>query len=109
MLLLKTILFIIQIISTIAIIGFILLQKGKGAETGFANISSDSLFGAKGSANFLSRATAIVATIFFISTLSIVAVDNKITHSNDLGVMNASTDNQHITHSADKNSIPVVN
>jgi preprotein translocase subunit SecG len=56
-----------------ALIGFILLQHGKGADMGaaFGSGASGSLFGAVGSANFLSRTTAILATVFFVSSLGL--------------------------------------
>jgi preprotein translocase subunit SecG len=59
-----------------ALIGFILLQHGKGADMGaaFGSGSSGSLFGAAGSANFLSRTTAILATVFFVSSLALTYV-----------------------------------
>ena len=57
----------------LAIIGLVLLQHGKGADmgSGFGGGASGSLFGASGSANFLSRATAVLATIFFILSLTL--------------------------------------
>jgi preprotein translocase subunit SecG len=63
----------IQLISAFAIIGLVLLQQGKGADMGasFGAGASGTLFGATGSANALSRATAIVATIFFVCTLTL--------------------------------------
>ena len=64
-------LFILQILSAMAMIGLVLIQHGKGADMGasFGSGASGSLFGATGSANFLSRSTAICATVFFASTL----------------------------------------
>ena len=61
----------IQMISAVAMIGLILVQHGKGADMGaaFGSGGSGSLFGASGSANFLSRTTAVLATVFFVSTL----------------------------------------
>ena len=61
----------IQLLSALAMIGLILMQHGKGADAGaaFGGGSSGSLFGASGSANFLSRSTAVLATVFFVSTL----------------------------------------
>lgn len=55
------------------IIGLVLLQHGKGADMGaaFGGGSSGSLFGATGSANFLSRTTAVLATVFFITSLAL--------------------------------------
>lgn len=56
-----------------AVIALVLLQHGKGADMGaaFGGGSSGSLFGATGSANFLSRSTAIVATLFFLTSLGL--------------------------------------
>jgi preprotein translocase subunit SecG len=62
-----------QIISAIAMIGLVLVQHGKGADMGasFGSGASGSLFGATGSANFLSRSTAVCATVFFVCTLAL--------------------------------------
>ena len=62
-----------HVVVALAIIGLVLLQHGKGADmgSGFGSGSSGSLFGATGSANFLSRATAILATIFFLTSLGL--------------------------------------
>jgi len=64
-------LFILQVLSAMAMIGLVLIQHGKGADMGasFGSGASGSLFGATGSANFLSRSTAVCATIFFAVTL----------------------------------------
>lgn len=83
----KTLIWVVQIISAISIIILVLLQHGKGADATFgASASSASLFGASGAANFLSRSTAIVATIFFITTFSLVLLSNN-GSLNDIGVM----------------------
>ncbi len=68
-----TIAVVLQIMSAIAVIILVLLQHGKGADLGaaFGGGASGSLFGATGSANFLSRSTAVASTIFFCSTLAI--------------------------------------
>ena len=68
---LMTLLLAAQILSALAMIGLILLQHGKGADMGaaFGSGASGSLFGASGSANFLSRSTAVLAAVFFASTL----------------------------------------
>jgi preprotein translocase subunit SecG len=64
---------VLQILSAMAMIGLILMQHGKGADMGaaFGSGASGSLFGASGSANFLSRATAMLATVFLVSTLAL--------------------------------------
>ncbi len=66
-----TILLAVQMISALAMIGLILVQHGEGADMGaaFGSGGSGSLFGASGSANFLSRSTAVLATVFFVCTL----------------------------------------
>ncbi|OGB76155.1 MAG: preprotein translocase subunit SecG [Burkholderiales bacterium RIFOXYC12_FULL_60_6] len=68
---LLTVMLAVQMISAIAMVGLILVQHGKGADIGaaFGSGGSGSLFGASGSANFLSRTTAVLATLFFASTL----------------------------------------
>jgi preprotein translocase subunit SecG len=61
----------VQMLTALAMIGLILIQHGKGADMGaaFGSGSAGSLFGASGSANFLSRTTAVLAAVFFASTL----------------------------------------
>jgi preprotein translocase subunit SecG len=73
MLFFKTLIVVIQILSALGVIGLVLLQHGKGADMGaaFGSGSSGSLFGATGSANFLSRTTAVLAAIFFVATLTL--------------------------------------
>ena len=63
----------IHILVALAIIGLVLVQHGKGADMGaaFGSGSSGSLFGATGSANFLSRTTAVLATVFFVTSLTL--------------------------------------
>ena len=63
----------VQIISALVMIGLVLIQHGKGADMGasFGSGASGSLFGATGSANFLSRSTAAAATVFFVCTLAL--------------------------------------
>jgi preprotein translocase subunit SecG len=73
MLYLKTLIIVIQLLSALGVIGLVLLQHGKGADMGaaFGSGASGSLFGATGSANFLSRTTAVLAAIFFVTTLTL--------------------------------------
>ena len=74
-----TIAVIVQVICAIGVIVLVLLQHGKGADMGaaFGSGSSGSLFGATGSANFLSRLTAILATLFFACTLALAFFANS--------------------------------
>ena len=69
----SNLLVVLQILSAVIMIGLVLLQHGKGADMGasFGSGASGSLFGATGSANFLSRSTAICATVFFAATLGL--------------------------------------
>lgn len=69
---------IVQLLSGIAIIGLVLVQHGKGADMGasFGSGASGSLFGATGSANFLSRSTAVAATLFFSCTLGLALLSS---------------------------------
>ena len=69
----ETIVWIVHLLVSATLIGLVLLQHGKGADMGaaFGSGASGSLFGASGSANFLSRATAIAATIFFLTSMGL--------------------------------------
>ena len=68
----------VQILSALGMIGLILIQHGKGADMGaaFGSGSSGSLFGASGSANFLSRTTAVLAAVFIAATLALAYFGN---------------------------------
>ncbi|HET7863597.1 MAG TPA: preprotein translocase subunit SecG [Burkholderiaceae bacterium] len=69
--LLLNLLLVLQLLTALIMIGLVLVQHGKGADMGasFGSGASGSLFGATGSANFLSRSTAICAAVFFVCTL----------------------------------------
>jgi preprotein translocase subunit SecG len=88
---LKTLLVVLQIIAAIGVIALVLVQQGKGADMGaaFGGGSSGGLFGAAGSANFLSRLTAIFATVFFVSTLGITLLGS--TKSQNSGVLSGTS------------------
>ena len=84
-----TLLLVVQILSSLAIITLVLLQQGKGAEMGsaFGSGSAGSLFGATGAANFLSRATKWAAVVFFVSTMALAYVANRGLTGQDTGIM----------------------
>lgn len=69
----ETVIVVVHVIVAVAIVGLVLLQQGKGADAGasFGSGSSQTVFGASGSGNFLVRATTIAATIFFATSLSL--------------------------------------
>jgi preprotein translocase subunit SecG len=73
-----TLVLALQLLSALVMIGLVLVQHGKGADMGasFGSGSSGSLFGATGSANFLSRSTAACATVFFLATLGLALLSN---------------------------------
>ena len=78
---------VLHVLAAMAVCGFVLLQHGKGADMGaaFGSGSSGSLFGAAGSANFLSRTTAILATVFFVTSIALTYFGSK--HGVSQGVM----------------------
>ena len=67
----ETLVIVIHIIVAILIVALVLLQQGKGADAGasFGSGASQTVFGASGSGNFLTRATTFAATIFFVTSL----------------------------------------
>ncbi len=71
---------VLQVVAAITMIGLVLVQHGKGADMGasFGSGASGSLFGATGSANFLSRFTAVCAGVFFVCTLSLAYFSNSV-------------------------------
>ena len=70
---LETVLLVVHLLVAASVCGFVLMQHSKGADMGaaFGSGSSGSLFGASGSANFLSRTTAILATVFFLTSVGL--------------------------------------
>lgn len=74
-----TIVLTVHIVVGLGVIGLVLLQHGKGADMGaaFGSGASGSLFGASGSANFLSRTTAVLASVFFITSLTLAYMAGK--------------------------------
>ena len=69
----RELIIVIDILAAIGLVALVLLQQGKGADMGaaFGGGASGSLFGSTGSANFLSRTTALLATIFFVTSLAL--------------------------------------
>ena len=69
----QSVVLVLHVLVSILIIGLVLLQRGKGADAGaaFGSGSSGTVFGAKGAANFLSRSTAVLATLFFATSLGL--------------------------------------
>jgi len=76
---LLTLVVVLQVLSALGVIVLVLLQHGKGADMGaaFGSGASGSLFGATGSANFLSRTTGALASVFFVCTLALAFLSHR--------------------------------
>ena len=80
----QTAILVVHILVALGIIGLVLIQHGKGADAGAAfgagaaGGASGTVFGAKGSSNFLSRSTAILATVFFLTSLSLAYLTKSV-------------------------------
>jgi len=76
---LHSIVLVAHVLVALMIIGLVLLQRGKGAEagTGFGAGASGTVFGARGSANFLSHATGVLATLFFLTSLALAYLSTR--------------------------------
>jgi preprotein translocase subunit SecG len=69
----ETVILIVHVLAAVSLVALILLQQGKGADMGaaFGSGASSTVFGSQGSASFMTRGTAIMATVFFITSLSL--------------------------------------
>ncbi|GAB6140635.1 hypothetical protein JCM14076_13640 [Methylosoma difficile] len=87
---------VIHVLLGLGIIGLIMMQQGKGADAGasFGSGSAGSVFGAQGAASFLSRTTAILATLFFITSLGLAFLGGKKGQSTDLMAPTAAQEEQ---------------
>ena len=76
---LHSIVLVVHALVALMIIGLVLLQRGKGAEAGagFGAGASGTVFGARGSANFLSHATGVLATLFFMTSLALAYLSTQ--------------------------------
>lgn len=76
---------VLHVLTALGIIGLILLQQGKGAEMGasFGAGASQTVFGSQGSGNFFSRATAVLATLFFVTSFTLAVLAK---HSADVNI-----------------------
>ena len=76
---LHNVILIVHVLVAIGVIGLVLIQQGKGADAGaaFGGGASSTVFGSQGSGSFLTRATGILATIFFITSLSLAYLSTQ--------------------------------
>jgi len=82
-----TLILVVHVAAALTIVGLVLLQHGKGADAGaaFGSGSAGSVFGSAGSANFLSRATAIAAVVFFCTSMALTWMSSQ--NTGNRGVM----------------------
>ena len=105
--LLESVLLAVHVVVALVVIGLVLLQHGKGADMGaaFGSGSSGSLFGAAGSANFLSRSTAVLATVFFLSSLGLTYLGS--TRSSGVPTAEKSIMDTQVPKAGDVPAVPV--
>lgn len=91
---LNAILLVVQVLLSASLITLILLQHGKGADAGaaFGSGASATVFGAKGSGNFLTKTTAILATLFFITSMSLGYISSH--HQGPKSIVDSVVDSQ---------------
>ena len=104
----ETFIWIIHVVTAIAVIVLVLLQHGKGADMGaaFGSGASGSLFGASGSANFLSRTTGVLAAVFFVTSLGLTYFSGHKTESK--GVMEQAIPAQSSKPAGSTSTMPAV-
>lgn len=90
----EIVILVLHVLTALTVIGLVLLQHGKGADMGaaFGSGASGSLFGASGSANFLSRATGVLAAVFFATSLALTYISGH--KAENKGVMAAPSTSQ---------------
>lgn len=83
---LESVVWLVHLLAAASVIGLVLLQHGKGADVGaaFGSGSAGSLFGSSGAANFLSRTTAVAATVFFLTSLLLTWFSGHHVHGSSL-------------------------
>ncbi len=106
----ENLLLIAHLVMAVALVVLVLLQQGKGAQAGAAfgggGGSSQSLFGARGSANFLTRTTAVIATVFFVTTLTLAYMYAN--RSTGTSVVSGSVVEQVEEQAAEDTDVPMV-
>jgi preprotein translocase subunit SecG len=92
----ETLMKVLQVLVALAMTGFILVQRGSGAQagSGFGAGASGTVFGARGAASFLTRATAVLATVFFVISMTMAVYTARtgikpVQNANDLGIMSS--------------------
>lgn len=107
----EQIILVIHVLAAIALIGFILIQHGKGAEAGaaFGSGASQTFFGSQGTGNFLTRTTAVLVTVFFITSLVLGFLASHHAKPKDLDTMLKKVQSSTVTkHESTDSEIPNV-
>jgi len=104
----QAILVVVHLLLSIGLIGLILIQHGKGADAGaaFGSGASGTVFGARGAANFLSRTTAILAALFFITSLALAWL--AMNRAQEAGIMVSAPEAEEIPAPATTADLPPV-
>jgi len=104
----QTILVVVHLFLALGLIGLVLMQHGKGADAGaaFGSGASGTVFGASGAANFLSRATALLATLFFVTSLALAWYAMQTTEQ--VGLMEAPQVTTPAPTKVEANEVPVI-
>ena len=106
----ENLILIVHVVVSLAVIGLVLIQHGKGADAGaaFGGGSSGSVFGAQGSSNFLTRATAISVTVFFCTSIALAFIagsKHETSAAFDIAVENSELVEKDTQEVTDKNSV----
>ena len=105
-----TVILVIHIFTTVALITLVMLQTGKGAEAGaaFGGGASSTVFGSRGAGSFLTRSTAILATVFFITSLSLAYLSGKDTTTKSITdvVAPVQSDTESVKSKGDMPAVP---
>ena len=106
----KTLIWIINVFASLAIIVLVLMQHGKGADAGASfggSGSAQGVFGSGGNANFLTRSTAVAATVFFATCMAMVYIHSNTTrHGLDFSTVQQSQPAQNAPASSNTNTTP---
>lgn len=105
----ETLVWVVHLLTAVVLVGLVLVQHGKGADMGasFGSGSAGSLFGATGSANFLSRSTAVAAVVFFITSMTLTYMYSH--QANTKSVMEKAQSAPATTAPAPENTAPANN
>jgi len=108
-----TVLTVVHVLLTISLIGLVLIQRGKGADMGaaFGSGASNTMFGSQGAASFLTRTTGVVATLFFVTSLSLAYMGGQRTERQsvtELEQVVVPVDAEMPAGAADKPDLPVL-